>query len=139
MGGLAAFIATMDYMESKPVIQHLWSYGARLVAMLNQQASAFGIAHSFKAAGVACSPYYTTTDAEGKPSPALRTLFSQEMIKSGVLMPWIALSYRHQEAEFAKTEQAVQGAFDVYSRAFAEGVDKYLVGPAIQPVFRKYN
>jgi glutamate-1-semialdehyde 2,1-aminomutase len=54
-------------------------------------------------------------------------------------MPWIALSYRHQEAEFSKTEQAVQGAFDVYRRAFAEGVEKYLVGPAIQPVFRKYN
>ena len=61
------------------------------------------------------------------------------MIKAGVLMPWIALSYRHQEAEFAKTEQAVQGAFDVYSRALDEGVDKYLVGPAIKPVFRKYN
>jgi glutamate-1-semialdehyde 2,1-aminomutase len=139
MGGLAAFIATMDYMESNPVIPHLWSYGARLVDMLNQQAAAFGIAHSFKAAGVACSPYYTTTDVEGRPSLALRTLFSQEMIKAGVLMPWIALSYRHQETEFAKTEQAVHGAFDVYRRALAEGVDKYLVGPAIQPVFRKYN
>jgi len=139
MGGLAAFIATMDYMENKPVIQHLWSYGARLVAMLNQQAAAFGIAHSFQAAGVACSPYYTTTDAECKPSLALRTLFSQEMIKAGVLMPWIALSYRHQEPEFAKTEQAVQSAFGVYRMALVEGVDKYLVGPAIQPVFRKYN
>jgi glutamate-1-semialdehyde 2,1-aminomutase len=61
------------------------------------------------------------------------------MIKAGVLMPWIALSYRHQETEFSKTEQAVHGAFDVYRRALAEGVDKYLVGPAIQPVFRKYN
>ena len=139
MAGLAAFIATMDFMDRYPVIQHLWTYGAKLIAMLNQQARAHGIEHSFQAGGVACSPFYATLNAEGKPCLELRTLFSQEMIKAGVLMPWIALSYRHQGDEFDKTEEAVNVAFSVYRKALDSGVEHYLNGPPIKPVFRKYN
>jgi len=139
MAGLAAFLATMDFMDKHPVIRHLWDYGAKLTAMLNQRAKAHGIENSFKAGGVACSPFFTTLDAHGKPSLEMRTLFSQEMIKAGVLMPWIALSYRHQDGELTKTEQAVDAAFSVYRMAIDEGIEKYLVGPPIKPVFRKYN
>jgi glutamate-1-semialdehyde 2,1-aminomutase len=70
---------------------------------------------------------------------ALRTLFSQEMIRNGILMPWIALSYRHGDAELAATERALSQAFAVYRRALEDGVEKYLQGPVIKPVFRKYN
>jgi glutamate-1-semialdehyde 2,1-aminomutase len=61
------------------------------------------------------------------------------MIRNGVLMPWIALSYRHGDAELAATEQAIERAFVVYSKALEEGVEKYLEGSVIKPVFRKYN
>jgi glutamate-1-semialdehyde 2,1-aminomutase len=61
------------------------------------------------------------------------------MIKNGVLMPWIALAYRHTEVELLLTEKALDASLEIYSRAITEGVDKYLVGPAIKPVFRKYN
>ena len=49
------------------------------------------------------------------------------------------IDFLNKEVEFNKTEQAVHAAFDVYRKALGEGVDKYLVGPAIKPVFRKYN
>jgi len=106
---------------------------------MNALAEEHGIAHSFKAGGIACSPYYSTVDATGAVSLPLRTLFSQEMIRHGVLMPWIALSYRHGAAEMAKTRAALQSAFAVYRLALEEGTDKYLNGPAIKPVFRKFN
>ena len=61
------------------------------------------------------------------------------MIRNGVLMPWIALCYRHGPAEFEATERAVAQSLSVYRRALDEGVDKYLVGPPIKPVFRKHN
>jgi len=80
-----------------------------------------------------------TLDKSGANSLALRTLFSQEMIHNGVLMPWIALSYRHGEEELALTERALSQAFKVYSQAFKEGTDKYLKGAVIKPVFRKFN
>jgi glutamate-1-semialdehyde 2,1-aminomutase len=139
MAGLGAFVATMDFMQRNDVVAHLWSYGAKLVAMLNRRAAAHGIDASFKAGGIACSPYFATLGADGKPSLPLRTLFLQEMIRHGVLIPWIALSYRHGEAELAFTEQAADKAFAVYRRALDQGVDKHLVGPAIKPVFRKFN
>ena len=106
---------------------------------MNRKASEHGIAESFRAGGVACSPYYVTLDSNKINSLALRTLFSQEMINNGVLMPWIALAYRHSDEEFAFTEQAIDATFKIYAKAISEGVDKYLIGPVIKPVFRKYN
>lgn len=139
MSGLGAFVASMDFMQRNKVIEHLWEYGRTLTTMMQRQAEAHGISHSFKVGGVVCSPYYLTLDAAGANSFALRTLFAQEMIRNGVMMPWIALSYRHGEQEIATTEHAIEQAFAIYRRALDEGVEKYLVGPAIKPVFRKYN
>jgi glutamate-1-semialdehyde 2,1-aminomutase len=139
MCGLGAFVATIRFMQKNNVVEHLWDYGQKLTSMMQRQAQTFGIDHSFKVGGVACSPYYLTLDADGKNSLELRTLFSQEMIRHGVLMPWIALSYRHKEDELNKTEQAIEKAFHIYRAALDEGVGKYLEGPAIKPVFRTHN
>ena len=139
MCGLGAFVATMGFMQQHKVVEHLWEYGRKLIAMMQRQADAHGIGHSFKAGGIPCSPYYLTLDSSGANSLGLRTLFSQEMIRNGVLMPWIALSYRHGDAELAVTEQAIDKSFGVYRKALEEGVGKYLNGPVIKPVFRKHN
>jgi glutamate-1-semialdehyde 2,1-aminomutase len=139
MCGLGAFVATVKFMQKHNVVEHLWDYGRMLTVMLQRKAEEHGVAYSFKVGGIPCSPYYLTLDSFGKNSMALRTLFSQEMIRQGVLMPWIALSYRHGAEELAITELAIDATFKVYRRALDEGVEKYLVGPAIKPVFRKYN
>jgi glutamate-1-semialdehyde 2,1-aminomutase len=139
MAGLGAFVATMNFMRKHEAVEHLWNYGSTLTTMMERQAEAHGISHSFKLGGLSCSPYYLTLDASGASSLPLRTLFSQEMIRNGVLMPWIALCYRHGPAELEATERAIEQSFTVYRRALDEGVDKYLVGPAIKPVFRKHN
>ena len=139
MCGLGAFVATVGFMQQHKVVEHLWDYGSKLTAMMQHQAEAHGIGHSFKVGGTPCSPYYLTLDASGTSSLALRTLFAQEMIRNGVLMLWIALSYRHGEEELALTERALDKTFAVYRRALEEGVDKYLEGPVIKPVFRKFN
>lgn len=139
MCGLGAFVATVKFMRQHNVVEHLWDYGNKLMAMMRRKAEEHGIGQYFKVGGVACSPYYLTLDVTGGNSLDLRTLFSQEMIRNGVLMPWIALSYRHGEAELAATEQAVDRSFGVYCKALEEGVAKYLDGPVIKPVFRKHN
>lgn len=139
MCGLGAFVATMGFMQQHKVVEHLWDYGRELTAMMQRQADAHGIGHSFKVGGIPCSPYYLTLDASGANSLGLRTLFSQEMIRNGVLMPWIALSYRHGDEELAATERAIEQSFATYRRALEEGIEKYLNGPAMKPVFRKHN
>jgi len=139
MCGMGAFVATVDFIRRHGVIAHLWDYGKQLVAMMNSLASEFGVSSSFKAGGIACSPYYLTLDASGESSLGLRTLFSQEMIKNGVLMPWIALSFSHRERELERTREALGNTFAIYAKAVRDGYEQYLEGPVIKPVFRKFN
>lgn len=139
MSGLGAFVATMKFMQKHPVVEHLWNYGDKLIALIRRQAELNGVSDYFKAGGFGCSPYYSTLDKSGTNSMPLRTLFSQEMIRQGVLMPWLALSYRHGEEELIMTERALGEALRVYRQALDEGVEKFLLGSAIKPVFRRYN
>lgn len=139
MSGLAAFIATMGFLERNSVISHLWSYGAELIATFNKIAAETGIAGQIRAGGIAPNPYYLTTDASGAPSFELRTLFSQEMIRNGVLMPWMAVAYRHGDAEMRITEQALRASMEVCAKALQGDLTASLQGPAIRPVFRQFN
>jgi glutamate-1-semialdehyde 2,1-aminomutase len=139
MSGLGAFLASSRFIEREGVVEHLWTYGAQLMAMLQDRAAAHGLSEHFKVFGAPCSPHYLTLDAEGKASLPFRTLFLQEMVKGRVLIPWVALSFRHGSAELALTTQAADAALRVYRRALDEGIEKYLVGEPIRPVFRRFN
>ena len=139
MCGLGAFVETMRFLQEYHVIDHIWNYGEILISRMNAMAKAFGISESFKCVGVPCSPAYLTLDKAKNNAMDLRTLFNQEMIKSGVMMSWIALSYAHKEEELQLTEQALEKAFKVYRKALDHGCEKYLEGDVIKPVFRRYN
>lgn len=139
MSGLGAFVETMKFMKEHKVVEHMWEYGKKLIELMNNTAKKYGIEKNFLAGGIECSPYYLTFDKDGSNSLGLRTLFSQEMIKNGVLMPWIALSYAHGDKELEITKNALEKTFEVYRKAVDEGYEKYLIGDVIKPVFRKHN
>ena len=139
MNGLAAFIKTVELYKKHNIIDHIWQYGEDLINGMNCIAEELDISKNFKMVGVPCSPNYLTFDMNGESSLAFRTLFSQEMIKHNVLMPWIALSFSHGEKELATTLDAVRKSLLIYKKALHEGIEKYLVGDIIKPVFRKYN
>lgn len=139
MSGLGAFIESIKFIKKYGVIEHIWDYGNKLITMMNRLAKEYNIEKNFIAGGIECSPYYLTFDKSGKNSLGLRTLFAQEMIKNGVMMPWIALSYAHKEKELQVTQKALEKTFEIYKKAIEEGYENYLVGDVIKPVFRKYN
>ena len=69
-----------------------------------------------------------------------RTLFQQELIRHGVFMPWICPSFRHGPDEIEQTVSAFSQAAQFYARAIeARSVDGLLEGPAVKPVFRRFN
>ena len=82
---------------------------------------------------------YVTRGTDGQPSLPMRTLFAQEMLKRGVMMPWLAISQAHGDEELAITLDAFDGALGIYKRALDSGVESQLNGPAIKPVFRTHN
>ena len=139
MSALGAFIKTIEIIKRNNVIDHFWNYGEKLVSGINEIARGLGIADQFYVEGYPCSPNYITKDSEGKASLAFRTLFSQEMIEQGVLMPYIAVSYAHQAEELQQTLIAASHALNIYKKALHDGIEKYLRSAVIKPVFRKYN
>ena len=139
MSSLAAFMETVRIYQELPVVEHLWRFGKQLIEGLESLAEEAGVANSFQIQGNAVSMNYLTLKPDGQSDLKLRTLFSQEMIRGGVLMPWIAPSFSHDGAALDRTLVAARQAFKVYARALEQGPDKLLVGPAIKPVFRQYN
>ncbi len=139
MSSLAAFIQTINFLKENNVIQHMWNYGDKLKDMMNNIAYDLKIDDKFNVSGPSCSPVYDTKNNDMKSSLEFRTLFSQEMIKNNVLMPFITICYRHQHKELMLTEKAVQKSLEIYKKALNSSVSKYLKGSVIKPVFRKYN
>jgi glutamate-1-semialdehyde 2,1-aminomutase len=139
MCGLGAFTETVKAYHEWDVVGHIWKYGQSLKDGLAEIANELGIREHVGLEGYVCSPDLVTRDRDKQPSVPFRTLFVQEMLKNGVLMPWLAVSYAHQGPELDMTLQAARKALQVYVQALESGIDRYLVGPAVKPVFRKFN
>ncbi|TGE33014.1 glutamate-1-semialdehyde 2,1-aminomutase [Desulfosporosinus sp. Sb-LF] len=139
MCGLGALLETINVYKELDVTRRLWSSGKRLCEGMNQIATQNGIGDKLQFIGVPCSPNFITKDQQGQVSLEFRTLFIQEMIKNGVLMPWVALSYAHTDELIDLALEAGRKSMDVYKNALTDGVEKYLDGRAIKPVFRKKN
>jgi glutamate-1-semialdehyde 2,1-aminomutase len=136
---LAAAIATMKIYRREPVVARLYEAGERLRRGVEQVAAAHRVADHFRILGRSCSMLFATLDAEGRPSQPFRTLFLQELIKGGVIAPSFIVSYSHDDASIDRTVDAVERALRVYRAALEEGVDRYLVGPSVKPVYRSRN
>jgi glutamate-1-semialdehyde 2,1-aminomutase len=55
------------------------------------------------------------------------------------MMPWIAVSRAHGEAELDATLAAFDAALRVYAEALSVGRRPFLVGAPVRPVFRTRN
>lgn len=136
---LAAALEVMRTYRAEPVVQTLWDQGRKLADGIARSIASLNLAGFFHVVGKPCCLMYGTCDAEKKPSQGFRTLFLQELIKRGVLAPSLVISYAHTDADVAKTVAAIHGALEVYRRALDQGLEKYLEGRPVQPVFRKFN
>jgi len=136
---LAAALEVMRIYQREPVVQTLWGQGRRLAAGINKAIDELGLQEYFELVGRPCCLVYTTRDEKKQPSQAFRALFLQELIKRGVLAPSLIVSYSHQDSDIDRTIEATQDVLLVYKKALGEGIDQYLVGRPVKPVFRKFN
>ena len=136
---LAAAIATMREYEQKPVIETIYKTGRRLKIEVDRLIRHHGLQDYVQLTGRPCCLLYTTCDATKTPSQAFRSLFLQETIRRGVLMPSLVVSFMHGPTDIDRTVEAIDGALEVYVRALEDGVRRYLSGRPSQFVYRKYN
>jgi glutamate-1-semialdehyde 2,1-aminomutase len=136
---LAATIATIKFYQENDVIGYLNQQGKELKEGVNRASRELGIEDKISIIGPDCCSVYTTRDQEGNPSQPFRTLFIQELLKQGLLMPSSIVSFSHSDKDIYETTEKMYHAMLVYKKALEEGIEKYLVGRPVAPVWRKYN
>jgi glutamate-1-semialdehyde 2,1-aminomutase len=136
---LAAAIATMKVYKENKVVDFLYKQGQRLAQGINQSISEYQLQDYFGVVGKPCCLVYGTRDQDKKPSQPFRTLFLQETIKRGLLMPSLIVSYSHQDEDIDRTVEAIHESLGIYRKALDEGVEKYLQGRSVKPVYRTQN
>jgi glutamate-1-semialdehyde 2,1-aminomutase len=139
MISLGAFMETVKIYHEHDVIRHIWQYGEKLFEGVNAISKSLNLQDYFSMTGTYPLMNFVTNDQNGQPSFAFRTLFVQEMIKHGVLMPWVSVSLAHQREELKFTLEAIEKVLPIYAKALAHGAGGYLEGELIKPVFRKHN
>lgn len=122
------------------VVERIWEVGAKLIDGFRAAAADAGITERVHINGYPCSPIQVFHGADGQVSLPLRTLFLQEMASRGVLIPYIAPSAAHTDADIDRTVDAAREAMRVLAKAIDKGTtDGLLVGEPTKPVFRKRN
>jgi glutamate-1-semialdehyde 2,1-aminomutase len=136
---LAAAIATIKIYQQENVIDFLYQQGQRLADGINHSIAETGMNNYFGVMGRASNLVYYTLDQQGKPSQLFRTLFLQETMKRGLLLPSLIVSYSHADKDIDQTIEIIHETLIIYKKALNEGIEKYLRGQSVQPVFRKMN
>ena len=139
MSGMGAFIETVNVYKELDVTGHIWDVGRKLCDGIRSIAEEFGVQEYIYTTGAVCSPNLVICGKEKKPSMEYRTVFVQQMLEEGVLMPYISIAYEHGENEIEMTLNAIRNTMKVYSKALNGNVRDFITGNIIKPVFRKYN
>jgi glutamate-1-semialdehyde 2,1-aminomutase len=133
---LAAAIETMRVYRMRDVVGVLWRQGELLRRLVDRAVAENRLEGFFELRGRPCNLVYVTRDENRKPSQAFRTLFLQELIRRGIIAPSFVVSYSHSDEVVERTAAAVAEALHVYRKALDQGIDQYLEGRSVRPVFR---
>jgi len=136
---LAASLETLRIYSERSVVEVLWKQGERLRALVNQSITENRLEGFFELMGRPCNLVFGTRDQDHNRSQPFRALFMQEMIRRGVLVPSLVVSFSHTDADIDRTAEAVFDAHVVYRKALDEGTEKYLEGRPVKPVYRRFN
>lgn len=137
---LAAAKKTIEILRDQNFIGENWEVGNKLVSEFNALAKQFDVINYLNMDGVAISPYINFLNEKGQTDLNLRTLFLQETIARGVLIPYISISASHRGNIVDRTLDVCKEVMPIMQKAISKGsTEGLLVGSACKPVFRKYN
>ena len=137
--GLAAAVAAMGVYQEEPVVATMYENGEKLRNGVEAAIRAHGVEEHFTVFGKAPCLFYGTKGPDGKPSQAFRTLFLQETVSRGLLAPSLVISYSHTPSDVDRTVEIIADALAVYADALDAGVERFLRGRPVQPVYRRFN
>lgn len=117
---LAAGIAVMNELKTKPVTEKLWATGKKIQDNFNMLAEKIGVPINLAGYPVRLDLRYA--DYEGKHDWLYNSIFMQECVKRGVLLGWhIFPCYSHTEEDIDFTLNVFEDAMKVYKKALDSG------------------
>jgi glutamate-1-semialdehyde 2,1-aminomutase len=136
---LGASLQTIRIYQEQSVVAFLWKQGERLRTLVNRSIAENRLEEFFALSGRPCNLTFVTRDQEQMRSQPFRTLVMQELIRRGVIGPSLVVSFSHTDEDIDRTAEAIHESLCIYRKALDEGIDKYLAGRPIRPVYRKFN
>lgn len=137
---LAASIACINELRKHDIISHFWQVGQALMDGVCSAAKDIGAEKYVDVFGYSVKPAFVFKDETGEVSMVARTLFLQETIARGLLMPYVVPSYSHKKDTIAFAIECISDALEVMKKAAeGPGMASAIEGGIVKPVFRKYN
>jgi|TARA_B100002003_G_scaffold84280_1_gene78721 glutamate-1-semialdehyde-2,1-aminomutase len=135
---LAAAISTLEELQTKDVVGHLYRQGEKIKTFVNKAVRDLGIQENIECIGRPCLTLMKFMSDDGKDSLELRSLFQQEVIRQGILFAVANnLSFSHSDSDVEKTIEVYGNAFEVLKNAIKDGnTEKYMLGKPIEPIFK---
>jgi glutamate-1-semialdehyde 2,1-aminomutase len=139
--GLAAMLKTIDVFLRTDVIGDNWRRGARLKEGLQASVRARGLEEHLVVKGYPCLLLLTFAGLPEARALEWKTLLFQEMARHGVLSQGVLYpTLSHDEAIVDETVAVFDRALVRVREAWETGSTAgFLEGPAIKPVFRKFQ
>ena len=129
----------MDVFAQNNVIGHCQALCKKAIDDSRKMIAAKGLSDFVSIDPLTWMPSYRFLDKKGDVSLGMKTLMMQEMIARGVLFQGFVLPcYSHTLADLDYYGAAFEQSLDVIANACQDGFERFLVGPALQPVFRRF-
>ena len=107
---------------------------------VNEAAKDIGAERYVETKGFGVKPSIAFKDETGQTSMVARTLFSQETIAGGLLMPYVVPCFSHNKQTVDFAIERIRDALSVMkSAAEGPGMASMIKGGVVKPVFRKFN
>jgi len=138
VASMAAALKVLEILETTDALERINENGKRLQDGFNALAKEAGLSERFGCVGSPVWSLMKFRDAEGKDSVLERSLFSQEVVKRGILtLVTHNMTAAHDGFSTERTLEVYSGVFKTLSNWLSDANPaKYLEGEMIQPVFK---
>lgn len=113
------------------ITKHIWSVGNTIKENYNNLVQKYDLNNYTNMQGIDCRPYFYFKNNY------LRTIFTREMIKHGVLIQAIFPSFSHKQSEISQSIDAFDKSLKFLSYIIENNIKEDI--QIIKPVFRAYN
>jgi len=135
---LAAALATMNKIQTKPVIQTLYAQGRKIIDHLNILITQYNAQHFLSISGNPVWSFFLMKDAAPYSQWQIKTLFMQEMLARGILtFGSHNLNFSHSDNDLAKLFAAYDEVIPLLVNAVSQKkLEQMLHCQQLEPLFK---